>query len=141
LLPETEKSLANELFLPLKQLKLLVEYQGSPQFDSLSRKLRRLKCVDRDTGRYLSWMHLIPSLCPSPGLYTELSNSLPPSFLEQLCDLILRNIETVIEPKADAACYDLEEMASSGEEGEAEQARSKYSFRIQMKSGEGGPLR
>lgn len=50
LLPETEKSIAYEFFLPLKQLKLLVDTQPSSIYDSLGRKLRRLKCVNRETG-------------------------------------------------------------------------------------------
>lgn len=50
MLPETEKSMAYELFLPLKQLKLLVDNQPSSIYDSLGRKLRRLKCINRETG-------------------------------------------------------------------------------------------
>jgi hypothetical protein len=131
LLPETEKSLAYELFLPLKQLKLLVDSQPSPLYESLGRKLRRLKCVNRETG-----------------LYTELSNTIPPSFLEQLCDLILRNIETVIEPKtqAEKTAYaakgteeeESEELGEGQGEGDAEgeEMKRNYRVRIQLKSAE-----
>lgn len=84
ILPETEKSVSDELFLPIKQLRSLVDRQHSETsiYDSLGRKLKRLKCIDRELG-----------------LYPDLSNYLPASFLEQLCDLVLRNIETIIIPR------------------------------------------
>lgn len=109
LLPETEKSKSYELFLPIKQLRFLVDQQTSSVYDSLGRKLRRLKCLDRDTG-----------------LYAELSNVLPASFLEQLCDVVIRNIETVIEPKG---------RGNNNEETDEERHNHRnYSVNIRLKT-------
>lgn len=68
------------------------------------------------------------------GLYTDLSNNLPPAFLEQLCDLVLRNIETVIEPKDVSAPTDSSEMLDRCEDEDGENIRKNYSVRIQLKS-------
>jgi hypothetical protein len=151
LLPETEKSIAYELFLPLKQLKLLVDSQASPIYESLGRKLRRLKCVNRETGLALPSPPSSLPPPPPPGLYTEISNTIPPSFLEQLCDLILRNIETVIEPKSEeekkkaatatataATTGELgvEEESEEGDAEDADEMRRNYRVRIKLKSGE-----
>jgi hypothetical protein len=53
----------------------------------------------------------------------------------------LRNIETVIEPKPEFGQESERGTAGDEDEGEAEQARRKYSFRIQLKSSAGESLR
>lgn len=77
--PETEKSIAHELFLPIKQLKILADKSPAPGADSLCRKLRRLRCLDRERG-----------------LFASLSSELDGAGQELLSELILKNIETVI---------------------------------------------
>ena len=117
ILPETEKSICYELFLPIKQLRALVDQQHSESsvYDSLGRKLKRLKCIDRELG-----------------LYPDLSNYLPASFLEQLCDLVLRSIETVIIPTKNQSNGNGQNV--NQKDGNNGARRRSYDVRIRMKS-------
>mmetsp|Transcript_6592 Transcript_6592/g.9963 ORF Transcript_6592/g.9963 Transcript_6592/m.9963 type:complete len:430 (-) Transcript_6592:127-1416(-) len=78
--PETEKTISYELFIPMAQIRHISECsESSSANDSLYRKLRRLSCLQRDQRLYM---------CLATGLSAVGQ--------EQLCSLLLRNIETVI---------------------------------------------
>jgi hypothetical protein len=76
LLPETESTVAHELLLPLKQLRVLAEKSSAPGADSLCRKLRRLRCVERDRGE----------------LTSSLIDATTPILFDPLCRIVCINI-------------------------------------------------
>ena len=108
-LPETEKTLSHELLLPIKQLKHLADNSSAPGADSLCRKLRRLRCVDRERG-----------------LFAALVSELDPAGQELLCELLFKNIETVITIRAGSG--------NRKSKGELEEAQHRGQVEIRLKS-------